>query len=72
MYIYLEYIFAVIRTIYNTIMGFFVDNPVIDFIQKIVRKPESILMWLFTGMIVSSTLYLILLPVPEVKKKPKK
>ncbi|KAH7587654.1 hypothetical protein J7297_01416 [Nakaseomyces glabratus] len=58
-------------------MGFFQNNPVIDFFQKVVRKPESILMWLFTGMIFTSTVYLMFLPGPtldndldEKKKNP--
>ncbi|QLQ79030.1 hypothetical protein HG537_0B03770 [Torulaspora globosa] len=43
-------------------MGFFYDNPVIEFCHRIVRKPSTILMWMFTGIIVASTCYLMLLP----------
>lgn len=41
-------------------MGFFYDNPIIEFCHKIVRKPENVLVWLFTGMVVGSSLYMIL------------
>lgn len=43
-------------------MGFFYDNPVIEFLHRITRKPSTVLMWLFTGIIVASTSYLMFLP----------
>ncbi|CAB4254982.1 similar to Saccharomyces cerevisiae YBL039W-B Putative protein of unknown function [Maudiozyma barnettii] len=46
-------------------MGFFKDNVVIEFFHRFFRKPGDILMWLFTGLIVTSTLYLILAPFPS-------
>ncbi|SMN20860.1 similar to Saccharomyces cerevisiae YBL039W-B Putative protein of unknown function [Maudiozyma saulgeensis] len=46
-------------------MGFFNDNIVIEYFHKLFRKPGDFLMWLFTGLIVSSTLYLILAPFPS-------
>ncbi|CCE91230.1 Min6p TDEL_0C03410 [Torulaspora delbrueckii] len=47
-------------------MAFFYDNPVIEFFHKVVRKPSTILMWLFTSVIVGSTAYLIVfLPGPS-------
>lgn len=46
-------------------MGFFNDNPVIEFCHRVFRRPGDVLMWLFTGLIVSSTLYLILAPFPD-------
>lgn len=43
-------------------MGFFVDNPVIEFFHRITRKPSTVLMWLFTSVIVMSTAYVMFLP----------
>ncbi|GAV51326.1 hypothetical protein ZYGR_0AD05090 [Zygosaccharomyces rouxii] len=46
-------------------MGFFHNNSVIDFFRQIVRKPSTIVMWLFTGVIVASTTYLLVAPPPS-------
>ena len=46
-------------------MGFFKDNIVIDYFQRFFRRPGDILMLLFTGLIVTSSLYLILAPFPS-------
>ncbi|EJS44639.1 YBL039W-B [Saccharomyces arboricola H-6] len=47
-------------------MGFFNDNPVIEFFHRITRKPSTIAMWLFAGMICSSTFYLMFMSPPTI------
>ncbi|CCF56366.1 hypothetical protein KAFR_0B00670 [Kazachstania africana CBS 2517] len=44
-------------------MAFFSNNPVIEFFHRLATKPSTVMMWLFTGLILSSTLYMLLLPV---------
>lgn len=51
-------------------MGFFVDNPLIEFFHRIVRKPSTIMMWLFTSVIVASTTYLMFLPGAKQQPRP--
>ncbi|GAV56208.1 hypothetical protein ZYGR_0BA01140 [Zygosaccharomyces rouxii] len=46
-------------------MGFFHNNSVIEFLHQIVRKPSTIMMWLFTGVVVASTTYLLISPPPS-------
>lgn len=46
-------------------MGFFSDNPIIEFCHILFKRPGDVLMWLFTGIVVSSSLYLILAPFPD-------
>ncbi|QEU62876.1 hypothetical protein KDRO_F08100 [Kluyveromyces lactis] len=52
-------------------MGFFHNNPVIEFFHRITRKPSSIIMWIFTGLIVSSTIVSIwsLPAIPDGKRR---
>ncbi|BAO41937.1 conserved hypothetical membrane protein [Kluyveromyces marxianus DMKU3-1042] len=51
-------------------MAFFHHNPVFDFFHRVMRKPSSIVMWLFSGLIVASTLATIwsLPAVPDSSK----
>ncbi|AAS54169.1 AGL322Wp [Eremothecium gossypii ATCC 10895] len=52
-------------------MGFFYENPLFDFFHRAVRRPASIAMWLFTGLVVASALASILaLPAPRRPKRP--
>ncbi|CCE63140.1 hypothetical protein TPHA_0E00440 [Tetrapisispora phaffii CBS 4417] len=41
-------------------MGFFSNNPLIEFCHKIMKRPSTLLMWCFTGIIISSSIYLLL------------
>ncbi|CCC68044.1 hypothetical protein NCAS_0A14860 [Naumovozyma castellii] len=41
-------------------MSFFVNNKVIEFFQRLSRRPSAGIMWLFTGVIVTGTAYLML------------
>ncbi|CAI4249689.1 ASN_HP2_G0001340.mRNA.1.CDS.1 [Saccharomyces cerevisiae] len=57
-------------------MGFFNNNPVIEFFHRITRKPSTIAMWVFAGLICSSTFYLMFMSSPTIdfnsKSKKKK
>ncbi|CAD6597676.1 XXYS1_4_G0015980.mRNA.1.CDS.1 [Saccharomyces cerevisiae] len=47
-------------------MGFFNNNPVIEFFHRITRKPSTIAMWVFAGLICSSTFYLMFMSSPTI------
>ncbi|EDO18818.1 hypothetical protein Kpol_1028p94 [Vanderwaltozyma polyspora DSM 70294] len=42
-------------------MGFYRNNSVFEFFDRIFKKPADLLMWMFTGIIITST-FLLLLP----------
>ncbi|CCK71019.1 Min6p KNAG_0F03570 [Huiozyma naganishii CBS 8797] len=46
-------------------MWFYQRNPLWEWLRRAVQRPADVFMWLFTGIIVGSTVYLILgLPGP--------
>ncbi|CAI4054741.1 hypothetical protein N7582_000154 [Saccharomyces uvarum] len=52
-------------------MGFFYDNPVIEFFHRITRRPSTIAMWVFASVICSSTFYLMFVSSPTIDFDPK-
>ncbi|AMD20429.1 HDL315Wp [Eremothecium sinecaudum] len=47
-------------------MSFFHNNPLIELCHRITHKPMSIVMWLFTGLVVASTFSVMLtMPAPR-------
>ncbi|CCH61805.1 hypothetical protein TBLA_0F02660 [Henningerozyma blattae CBS 6284] len=44
-------------------MNFSLDNPFIAWVYKIIQKPSTVLMGCFTGIIVTTSLYMIIKPV---------
>lgn len=45
-------------------MGIVGLSSVIEWTHRVTRKPGEILVWVFTGMIITSTLYMVLQPLP--------
>ncbi|SCU80992.1 LAMI_0B04412g1_1 [Lachancea mirantina] len=43
-------------------MAFFHDNPVINAIHRLLRRPADAAMWLFTAMVVTGTVYTLAWP----------
>ena len=45
-------------------MGIVGLGSVIEWTHRAARKPGEVLVWVFTGMIITTTLYMVLQPLP--------